>query len=410
MTTTKALEILALIPARGGSKGIPGKNLRPLAGAPLVAHSISQALATPAVTKVVVTTDDQSIAQVARQWGAEVVDRPEELSGDTATSESALRHALEVLQKEQGYGPDLVVFLQPTSPLRLADEIQRAIDTLRHEEADSLFSACTVHGFVWRRHQGGLKSMTYDSAARPRRQDIGEDLLENGSIYVFKPWVLERFDNRLGGKIVVHPMDPLDSFQVDEPGDLELLESLARLRPETIATLPPKTPPEAKPLPETKLQAVKLLALDFDGVLTDDRVLVDQNGVESVRCHRGDGLGIERARRAGIRVVVISKEKNPVVAARCAKLRVQCLQGIDNKLPQLQALAAELDLDQEEILYVGNDINDLDCIHWAGVSAAPADARDEARKAVTWVCTKKGGHGAVREVCDRLLLAHGKSS
>ena len=401
MAMKKDLEVLALIPARGGSKGIPGKNLHPLAGAPLLAHSVIQALSTPAVSKVVVTTDDETIARVARRWGAEVVARPEELSGDTATSESALHHALRVLAEEQAYRPDLVVFLQPTSPLRLPDEIQRAVDTLLEEEADSLFSACTAHGFVWRRQESSLRSLTYDFDRRPRRQDIGEDLLENGSIYVFKPWILERFDNRLGGKIAVHTMHPLDSFQVDEPGDLELLEAVARLRPETIAA-PLKAVPEADQQ-ISDLRSVRLLALDFDGVLTDDRVLVDQNGVEAVQCHRGDGLGIEHVRQAGIRVVVISKEKNPVVAARCAKLQVRCLQGIDDKLPQLRALATELGLDPGEILYVGNDLNDLDCIGWAGLSAAPADARPEVRAAVTFICKKTGGGGAVREVCDRLL-------
>ncbi len=223
-------EILAIIPARGGSKGIPRKNLQPLAGRPLLAHTVEAALAASAVTRVVVSTDDDEIAEVARALGAEVVRRPAEISGDTASSESALAHVLDHLRDTEGYEPELVVFLQATSPIRRPTDIDDAVAALLEAEADSLFSACAVHGFVWRRSGDGLRSLTYDHEHRPRRQDIGEDLLENGSIYVFKPWVLREHGNRLGGQIAVYEMDPLHSFQVDEPGDLELMERILQPR------------------------------------------------------------------------------------------------------------------------------------------------------------------------------------
>ena len=387
-------EILALIPARGGSKGIPGKNLKPLGGIPLLSWSLRQAAATPAVGRIVVSTDAEPIAELARREGAEVVQRPAGISGDTASSESALRHALDELRRLDGYVPDLVVFLQATSPLRRPDEIRRALETFEGEGADSLFSASPVHGFVWRL-QGELRALTYDPQERPRRQDIGEDLLENGSIYIFKPWVLDRFDNRLGGRVAVHRMDPLDSFQVDEPGDLELLEGLLALRPSRRPSAPAKG----------GLGSVELLVLDFDGVLTDDRVLVDQDGREAVFCHRGDGLGIERLRRTGVEVAVLSKERNPVVAARCHKLGIPCHQGYDAKLPKLEELAAERGLTAAQIAYVGNDINDLPCLHWVGWPFAVADARPQVLEAVARVTSRKGGRGAVREVCERLLEA-----
>ncbi len=222
--------ILALIPARGGSKGIPGKNARLVAGKPLVAHSIEQARQTAAVDRVVVSTDDEIIAGIARELGAAVIHRPADISGDEASSESALIHALDHLEQEEGYVPELVLFLQATSPLRQPHDLARAIDTLHEEQADSLFSACPVHGFVWRLNARGLNSVSYDFENRLRRQDLGEDLLENGSIYLFKPWVLRRHGNRLGGRIAVHRMDPLDSFQIDEPEDLPRMEQLFQLR------------------------------------------------------------------------------------------------------------------------------------------------------------------------------------
>src|SRR5262245_3409200 len=170
-------EILALIPARGGSKGIPRKNVVPVAGKPLLAYSIEQARQTEEVTRVIVSTDDAEIAAVAREHGAEVITRPAEISGDTASSESALAHALRHLGDAEGYEPDLVVLLQATSPLRQPNDIHEAIETLKREQADSLFSAYVLHGFTWRLDRvdcGRLSPVSYDYRHRPRRQDCPE--------------------------------------------------------------------------------------------------------------------------------------------------------------------------------------------------------------------------------------------
>lgn len=382
--------IVALIPARGGSKGIPRKNLAPLAGRPLLVHTLDQARATPAIERVVVSTDDDEIARCAAEHGAEVVRRPAQLASDEAASEPALLHALDTLRDDGGYEPDLVVFLQATSPLRRAGDVARAIATLEAEDADSLFSACVVHGFVWRRRGSELEALTYDPQARPRRQDVGEDLLENGSIYVFKPWVLRRHRNRLGGRVAVYPMDPLDSFQIDTPADLELAERLLEL------VRPPGGVPDLAP--------IRLLVLDFDGVMTDDRVTVDETGREAVVCSRSDGFGLEiLRRRSGVDAAVLSKETNPVVAARCRKLGLTCFQGYDDKLPQLERMAAERGLAPAQIAYVGNDLNDLAPMRWCGVAIATADARAEVKAAADYVTRRRGGRGAVREVCDLLL-------
>ncbi len=309
--------VLVVIPARGGSKGILRKNVRAFLGKPLLAHSIEHARAAPSVSRVIVSTDDAEIADVSRSWGAEVVWRPQEISGDAASSESAIVHVLDSLKLTENYEPDLVVFLQATSPLRGAGQVQSAIELLERERADSLFSGVPVHGFLWRKVEDSVSSVSMDYRRRPRRQDIGEDFIENGSIYVFKPWVLREHNNRLGGKIVVFPQDALSIFQVDEPGDLELLERLAPLR---------------RPKPDcARLAAVKLLVLDFDGVMTDDRVLVSQDGNEAVWCHRGDGWGIGQLKKRGVKIIVISTEVNRVVEARCRKLGIEFIQGCDDK-------------------------------------------------------------------------------
>lgn len=384
-----SFEIIAIIPARGGSKGIPRKNLVPLAGRLLLTYTIDSALASKYVTRVIVSTDDDEIAGFAASNGAEVIHRPKEIAGDEASSESALQHVVEQLEAE-GSVPDLIVFLQATSPLRAPGEIDAAVQHLIDEQADSLFSACRIHGFVWRRTGDELRSMTYDFGNRQRRQEIGSDWLENGSIYVFKPRVLRDFDNRLGGKIAIYEMDPLHSFQVDEPGDIERIEKIRQ-----VAGIDAKTMPD--------LSKTRLVVLDFDGVMTDDKVIVRQDGTESVVCHRGDGFGIEKLRRSGIEVVVLSKETNPVVAARCQKLGIECFQGFDDKLPHLRDLAKKRGLGSDHIVYVGNDLNDLQCVEWAGVGVAVADSNPGLLTVSNWITQSNGGNGAVREVCDAVL-------
>jgi N-acylneuraminate cytidylyltransferase len=391
MSSSVAARVLAIIPARGGSKGIPRKNVRPIGGKPLVARTIEAARASNRVGRVIVSTDDSEIAAVAHRFGAEVVDRPAEISGDAASSESALLHVLDHLRNVEGYEPDLVVFLQATSPLRRPHDVQTAIETIEREGADSLFSACPAHGFVWRLHEGQLRSLTYDYRNRPRRQDIGEDLVENGSIYVFKPRILREHNNRLGGKVAIYRMDPFDSFQVDGPGDFERMEQMVTLRND-------------RP-PRPDIAAVRLLVLDFDGVMTDNRVLVSQDGVEAVWCHRGDGWGITQLKELGMHITVISTEANPVVGARCRKLGLDFVQACDNKLSALRKLAGSLGLGPKHIAYVGNDVNDLDCLRWVGVPIAVADAVPEIRAVAHLTTQETGGHGAVREVTDWFIAA-----
>ena len=218
--------VQAIIPARGGSKGIPRKNLIEICGKPLIAYSIEHAFGTPEISEVIVSTDSDEIAVVSESLGATVIERPSELSGDTASSESALLHSLDLLCERQGHDPDLVVFLQATSPLRPPGAISGAIQTLVREGADSLFSASPVHGFVWRMDTGGPVPLNYEYGSRPRRQECEEHVEENGSIYVFRPWVLRTEGSRLGGRIATSLMDPLYAVQVDEPKDLDRVARL----------------------------------------------------------------------------------------------------------------------------------------------------------------------------------------
>ncbi len=215
---------------------------------------------------------------------------------------------------------------------------------------------------------------------------------ENGSIYIFKPWVLRDLESRLGGRICTYRMTRAYSFQIDDLQDLVLMRQLfemQRVQTNRIGVL----------------QDIDLIIFDFDGVFTNNTVSVDQNGIESVVCHRGDGLGIARLRKLGIEMLVLSTEKNPVVASRCKKLKLPYIQGCDDKISELKEIASERRLDPARIAYVGNDVNDLACMKWVGIPLSVADGVSEIKQVARFTTTKVGGDGAVREVADWIIQA-----
>ncbi|OGT29317.1 MAG: hypothetical protein A2W28_00155 [Gammaproteobacteria bacterium RBG_16_51_14] len=217
------MSILCIIPARGGSQGLPKKNIAMLAGKPLLAHSIEHAHMTPGIDNIAVSTDSQEIAKVAERWGARAIMRPPEISGDDSPSEDALRHVLANFV----YRPDIVVFLQATNPLRSSWHICLAIAMVQEEGYDSVLSAVRLHQFVWKRDPGFdpiWRSVNYDPMGRrPMRQQVSE-FVENGSIYAFQTGVLEMYGTRLGGKIGIVEMPGWSRFEIDTPEDLELCE------------------------------------------------------------------------------------------------------------------------------------------------------------------------------------------
>lgn len=386
-------KVVAIIPARGGSKRTPSKNVLPIAGKPLIAHSIEAAREATSVMQVFVSTDDQEIAAVSRGAGAEIIWRPSDISHDEATSESALLHALKVIRTEYELEPDLIVFLQCTSAVRSAADIDGAVQHLLDQAADSLLSATRFNKLVWAVDaEGKARSVNWDYRHRKREQDMDIQFQENGSIYVFEPWVLEQFNNRLGGRIVIYEMGYWSSFQIDSPEDVGLVDWIMRRSPRKRDSLP-------------DLRAVQLVVFDFDGVFTDNRVYVSQDGVESVACDRGDGLGIARLRKMGVPMMVLSTETNPVVAARSAKLKLPCHQGVDDKLAFLTEYLASEGIDPAHVIYLGNDVNDLACLKLVGLPVAVADAHPEVHRVARWALDRRGGEGAVRELCD-LLADH----
>lgn len=210
-----------IIPARGGSKGIPRKNVLPLAGKPLIAWTIEQVLATPGLD-CYVSTEDAEIAQVSREWGAQVIPRPDELAQDTTASEPVIEHAIEAITPASGR-PDRVMFLQATSPVRLPGTLARAVREFDDSGVDSLVGVVPEPIFLWQKEPAVRALYPYQN--RPRRQDMTPEQLryrETGSLYLTRTDVYLEQHNRLGGRIGLFVMDPTEGIDIDTPDDFTL--------------------------------------------------------------------------------------------------------------------------------------------------------------------------------------------
>ncbi|MEU2447736.1 NTP transferase domain-containing protein [Streptomyces althioticus] len=576
-STPAVRRVLAVIPARGGSKGVPAKNLAPVGGVPLVARAVRECRAARHVTDVVVSTDDADIAETARQAGAEVVLRPADLAGDTATSEAAVLHALDAHEALHGARVDVVLLVQCTSPFLTREDVDGVAAAVAHGDADTAVTVAPFHGFVWRETGAGTAGATasgpagpagtgtaaaetavvtaesaagsagggalaagraagpavtaavtaesaagpadttsgpaaiavgtagtaagtagggaraagraagpavtaavtaesaagpadttsgpaaiavgtagtdagtagggaraagraagpaetavvtaesaagpagtvsgpaesaaatgarttgegaaavrgghgvnHDKSFRPRRQDRPQDFLETGAAYAMDAAGLRAHGHRFFGRTALVRTDPARVLEVDDPHDLARARALAPLLDAGRTGLP-------------TADDIDAVVLDFDGTQTDDRVLIDADGREFVSVHRGDGLGVAALRRGGLKLLILSTEQNPVVAARARKLRIPVLHGVDRKDLALKQWCEEQGIAPERVLYVGNDVNDLPCFALVGWPVAVASAHDAVRGAARAVTTVPGGAGAVREIAGWIL-------
>lgn len=384
-------ETVAVIPARGGSKGIPRKNLRNVGGLPLVVRAIDAAQAARLVDQVLVSTDDAEIRDVCANHGATVIQRPIDISGDTASSESALIHAVDAYEASTGRTVDVVVLLQCTSPFVISDDIDGVIRLVKEGLADSAFAATPFHGFLWRTgDKGETQGINHKRGPRQRRQELEVQFLEAGSVYAMNFKVLRAEGHRFCGRSRIHEIPVGRAHEIDTWDDLREAQALSEIRDREFGR---------NSLP----QAIGAIAFDFDGVLTDNTAIVDEQGKESVLVSRSDGFGLELLRKTGIPMIVISKERNPVVTSRCEKLRLPVMQGIDDKLPALRNWLREQQVDAENALYVGNDVNDLPCLNYVGCAIGPADAHPSILSSLDLRLRTKGGKGALRELADLIL-------
>jgi N-acylneuraminate cytidylyltransferase len=403
-----APEVLAIVQARGGSKGLPRKNLRLLAGHPLVAYSVASARAAKGVTRIIISTDDVEIAEVAQAYGAEApFMRPAELAADDTPDFPLFEHALHWLAEHEGYRPNMVVQLRPTTPLRPRGMVDQAIDILTADPAADCVRGVTVPKQtpykMWRDGANGTLLPLMDTEfAEPYnmpRQHLPATYWQTGHVDVIRSETILQKHSLTGSRVRPIMIDVNFCVDIDTLVDFDLAEEAIRKKHLDIDIPRPIAGGMLRGWPSP----LELLVFDFDGVFTDNRVYVFEDGREAVACNRGDGMGLSMLRDAGLPMVVLSTETNKVVDARCRKLKLECYHGLNDKRAALVELAQKKKINLSGVVYVGNDINDVGCMEAAGFAIAVADAHPAAREKADFVLSERGGDGAVRELCDLLL-------
>lgn len=382
------MKTIAFIPVRGGSKSIPKKNIKLLAGRPLLHFTLSAAVSTPEIDEVYVSSDSEEILASARAFGhrkVKCVHRPAEFATDTASTESAMLDFAKDVSFER------IVLIQATSPLTQATDLEGALKLLEEMGADSLLSGTHEFRFRWERQSDGFAvPKNYDPQKRPRRQDWQGELVENGAFYITSREALLRTGCRISGKTVFWPMPSSTAFEIDTPDDWVVLEALTTRDPV----------PDPIPSPGQ----IKLLITDVDGVLTDGGMYYDRNGDALKKFNTRDGMGISLFRSSGGVVAIVTGEHSPAVVKRAEKLNIdECHLGVQDKLPVVRRLAEKYSLKAQEIAYIGDDINDLSAMSFCGFVACPVDAHPRVQAVANVVCKARGGAGCVREFVDILL-------
>ena len=383
------MKIVAIIPARGGSKGIPLKNIQPIGGVPLISRTIRAALDSKYISAVYVSTDSELIANVAREEGAEIIVRPADISGDAASSESALLYSLEKIN----ISSDFLVFLQCTSPFTTSHHIDKCIESIINLDADSCLATVSNHRFLWKNleNNDGVVGINHDGRNRKRRQDLDPEFMETGAVYVMRTNKFIKEKSRFCGKVVNCNFDDESlAFEIDSPFDLLVARAIDQSRNNSDYS-------------DIKFSDIKLIVFDFDGVFTNNKVYLDEEGCESVQCNRGDGMGISLLKKTRIPLFILSTEKNPIVLKRAEKLGIPAFNNIENKLQFLEEYISKSNISSDSVCYVGNDVNDLECLKKVGLPVVPSDAHEEVKKFARIILKNKGGDGAVREFCDMFL-------
>ena len=376
------------MPLRAGSKSIPDKNVKNIAGRPLFAWSLDEALHSNCFDEIYVASDSSHIREtVAATFpvGVEVIDRSPESASDTASTEAVM------VEFQQRVAFDVLCLIQATSPLTRAADFSAAKEKFIAESLDSLLTAVRSNRFLW---NAQAKALNYSPAARPRRQDFEGSYVENGAFYLTAANILKRDECRLGGRIGIHAMPPETVHELDDASDWTVIEALLARR-------------EADARLRERLRRVKVVVIDVDGTMTDGVMVYGPEGEVLKNFHTRDGKGLERLGSIDVRVCVMTGEDSPTTAARIVKLGINdYYPGVKDKLVVLKEKLAAWCVSLDEVAFIGDDLGDLEAIVQSGISFCPADAVAQIQAAADYACSHAGGAGAVREVCDLIVDAH----
>ncbi len=382
-------KVIAFIPARGGSKSIPLKNIRPLCGKPLVCWSIEALERCSSVDEIIVSTDSDAIAETVLGYHYRKVSifrRTAKNAGDTASTESAM---LEYIETERLRDDICFMLVQATSPLTQTEHFEEALNMYATESYDSILSCVRQKRFFW---SAEGKSLNYNFHDRPRRQEFEGILMENGAFYINSVKNIRYTNNRLSGKIGIYEMPEYTAVEIDEPDDWTILENLMLRHAQK------KNPSKF----------IKLFLSDVDGVLTDAGMYYSENGDELKKFNTHDGMAIRLLKEHGIKTGFITSEETKIVENRAKKLQVDYLiQGKNRggKLVAAQEICRKEKILLSEVAYIGDDINCFELLSSVGLAACPANSVSKIKNIPGIILlSKKGGEGAVREFIDNYLL------
>jgi 3-deoxy-D-manno-octulosonate 8-phosphate phosphatase, YrbI family len=380
--------VTAFIPVRGGSKSIPLKNIKEFCGKPLVYWTVAAAHGATCVDKVIVATDSEEIESAVKGFGFDKVSifrRSAYTATDTASTESAM---LEYLRASNLCADDIFILVQATSPLTESKDIEKGMELYRSGEFDSVLSCVRNKRFFW---STDGRPLNYDYTKRPRRQEFEGMLMENGAFYISSVRHILSSENRLSGRIGVSEMPEYTSFEIDEPDDWTVMESLMYRHI----------------LNNKQSRQVRLFVSDVDGVMTDGGMYYSENGDELKKFNTRDGMGFQLIREAGIKTAIVTSEMTELVSRRAKKLKIDFLcQARKNggKLDAVKEICESLGIGLQEVAYIGDDVNCLEILKAVGVKACPSDALPRI-KAIGGINVMKlrGGEGCVREFAEMIL-------
>lgn len=384
---------IAFIPVRGGSKSIPLKNIKEICGKPLVYWTVKAACYCKYIDKVYVATDSSIIKDTIESFKTDgvissklqVIGRSAESASDTASTESAM------LEFAAIHDFDDIVLIQATSPLLSSEDLDNGFRIFMTEGTDSVLSVVRQKRFHWDVDEKGFAHPTnYDVFKRPRRQEFKGYFVENGAFYITSKKLLLESKNRVSGNIRLAEMSEDTFFEIDEASDWIVIEALMRKR-------------QQKEKKDASM--IKLFLTDCDGCLTDAGMYYSEKGDEMKKFNTRDGMGFAILKKNGIKTGLVTGENVDLNRRRVEKLKIDFYApGCNDKLWYTKELCASLGISLDEVLYVGDDINDLPLLKAVGFSCCPNDAVDEVKKAVDYISPRSGGSGVIRDIVDIFFL------
>lgn len=385
---------VAFIPVRGGSKSIPLKNIKQIGGKPLVYWTVKAACKCKYIDRVYIATDSDMIKETVEKFKAgqeaelffkaELIGRSVESALDTAPTEFAM------LEFAHNYEFDNIVLIQATSPLLQTEDIEHGFEIFNGENVDSVLSVVRQRRFYWRNDENGFShAVNYDVFHRPRRQEFDGCLVENGAFYISSKSALLKSKNRVSGNIKTVEMNEDTYYEIDEPDDWIIVEELMKKRGITAL----------EEIPE-----IKLFLTDCDGCLTDCGMYYSEKGDELKKFNARDGMGFAMLRKKGILTGIITSEEVELNRRRAKKLKLDIYESdCRDKADIIRKICTDRQIDLENVVYIGDDINDVEAIKIVGYGCCPLNAVPEVKAVARYVANTRGGGGVIREVVDKIL-------